>query len=232
MPRRLFFAGLTMIALAPSAGGVQEGRGDFWKTYPELNKAKALAVYAPPPDYPFEARQRGATGKGIAVMEIERDTGKVIGGRMSPSTGNKILDDAALEAFRHWRFKPGTVSHVQIPIRFTMQNLRNAVPQVRRKNGPIEVTNVTGGPKATATYAPRPNYPFDARARRITGTGAVILDIDGKTGSVVSAHMDPSTGHAILDDAALAAFHRWRFRSGISGTFRIPITFTMRGARY
>src|SRR6266536_1517779 len=39
---------------------------------------------------------------------------------MSQSVGNPILDNAALSAFRQWRFRPGTVSKVRIPITFTI----------------------------------------------------------------------------------------------------------------
>ncbi|MEY2565038.1 MAG: hypothetical protein QOH88_3231 [Verrucomicrobiota bacterium] len=41
--------------------------------------------------------------------------------------------------------------------------------------------------------------------------------------------MEKSTGHKILDDAALEAFRQWRFKSG-TGTirkFRTPITYNM-----
>ncbi|PYJ79337.1 MAG: hypothetical protein DME69_05200 [Verrucomicrobia bacterium] len=39
---------------------------------------------------------------------------------MTQSIGSPILDNAATSAFRQWRFKPGTVSKVKIPITFTM----------------------------------------------------------------------------------------------------------------
>ena len=39
---------------------------------------------------------------------------------MEQSTGDPTLDKSAVNAFRKWRFKPGTVSKVRIPIEFTM----------------------------------------------------------------------------------------------------------------
>jgi TonB family protein len=129
------------------------------------------------------------------------------------STGHKILDDAALEAFRQWQFKPGRVDKVKIPITFTM----SGVPLSGR---------------ALAVYAARPQYPAEARSKRWTGTGIVRVDVDRETGQVTSARMLQSTGHQILDEAALNAFRQWRFRPGTVSHVQIPITFTMTGAVY
>jgi len=83
-------------------------------------KGKALAIYAPPPRYPTDARGRRPTGRGIVVMTIDQKTGWVTSARMEKSTGSKLLDEAAVEAFSKWRFKPGTVRHVHSPITFTV----------------------------------------------------------------------------------------------------------------
>lgn len=84
-----------------------------------MSQAKALATYAPRPQYPYEARSRHVTGSGVCVVEVS-SSGSVTGASMASSIGNSILDNAALSAFRQWRFKPGSVSKVRIPITFTM----------------------------------------------------------------------------------------------------------------
>jgi len=38
---------------------------------------------------------------------------------MEQTTGNAILDKSTTDAFRQWRFKPGTVSRVRVPITYT-----------------------------------------------------------------------------------------------------------------
>ena len=81
---------------------------------------KALALYAPAPAYPIEARTRHFTGSGIVLLQVDPKTGYVIGAQMLKSTGHVILDNAALSAFTQWRFKPGTVRQVRMPIRYTM----------------------------------------------------------------------------------------------------------------
>jgi periplasmic protein TonB len=84
-----------------------------------ISSAKALATYAPRPQYPYEARSRHVTGSGVCVVEVG-PSGSVTGASMAQSIGNPILDNAATSAFRQWRFKPGSVSKVKIPITFTM----------------------------------------------------------------------------------------------------------------
>jgi len=76
------------------------------------------AVYTPRPVYRPEWAKQGLAGKGVVLVTIDQQTGKVTGARMLQSTGNKQLDGAALEAYSQWRFQPGTGSQVQIPIEF------------------------------------------------------------------------------------------------------------------
>jgi len=84
------------------------------------SQAKASAISAPRPDYPYEARSRHITGSGVCVVTVDPGSGGVTDATMAQSIGNPILDNSAVSAFRRWRFKPGTVSKVRIPITFTM----------------------------------------------------------------------------------------------------------------
>ena len=85
-----------------------------------MGAAKVLALSAPAPEYPYEARRMRATGSGVALLTIEAATGYVTDVRMLRSTGNAVLDNATISGFRRWRFKPGTVSSVQSPITYTL----------------------------------------------------------------------------------------------------------------
>jgi TonB family protein len=58
----------------------------------------------------------------------------------------------------------------------------------------------------SAVSAPRPEYPYEARVKRITGHGVVLLTIDVQTGNVTDAVMAESTGSPILDNAAVSAW--------------------------
>jgi periplasmic protein TonB len=84
------------------------------------SSAKVLAVNAPRPEYPYEARRQKITGEGTVAMRVDPVTGHVSSVSMAESTGSPVLDNAALSGFRRWRFKPGTVSTVTCPITFTL----------------------------------------------------------------------------------------------------------------
>ena len=85
-----------------------------------FSSAKALATFAPLPKYPLKVRSDGVTGSGVCVVSVDQASGRVTGVSMEQSTGDSTLDKSAVRAFRKWRFKPGTVSKVRIPIEFTM----------------------------------------------------------------------------------------------------------------
>ena len=86
--------------------------------------------------------------------------------------------------------------------------------------------------KAVAISAPRPEYPYEARSRRITGGGVCLLIVDKQSGVVTNATMVQSTGNPILDNSSVSAFRRWRFKPGAVDKVRMPIAFTMAGAQY
>jgi TonB family protein len=86
--------------------------------------------------------------------------------------------------------------------------------------------------RVLAVSAPRPEYPYEARRQRLTGSGMATLTIDPMTGRVTDVWMSRSTGSVGLDDATTSAFRRWRFRPGSVSKVETPITYTLRGAAY
>ncbi|PYJ05222.1 MAG: hypothetical protein DME95_04950 [Verrucomicrobia bacterium] len=85
-----------------------------------LGGVRALVRYAPRPVYPYEARRQRITGSGLALLTVASADGNVVDVRMAQSCGSVILDNATLDAFRRWHFKPGTVERVQVPITYTL----------------------------------------------------------------------------------------------------------------
>jgi protein TonB len=81
-----------------------------------LKAAQAMAVSAPLPEYPYQAKRANITGSGVCVITVDTVSGKVTDAMMTQSTGDGMLDKVTTNTFRKWRFKPGTVSQVRVPI--------------------------------------------------------------------------------------------------------------------
>ena len=92
---------------------------------------------------------------------------------------------------------------------------------------PLAAQISVGRPKPL--YAPKPEYSIQARARRLEGRGVFLLHTR-PDGTVRSVDIIQSTDHPELDQAGVAAFKKWRFRSGV-GDVEVPLEFTMRGSR-
>ena len=83
-----------------------------------LSVAQSMAIAAPLPGYPYEAKRRNLTGSGICLVTVDTATGTVTNATMSRSTGSPLLDKLTVQTFKSWRFKPGTVSQVRVPISY------------------------------------------------------------------------------------------------------------------
>ena len=175
------------------------------------------AIYHPAPEYPNEARRRRFEGNGLFRLDVEDGTGKVTNVSVIKSTGHKMLDKAGIEAFYKWRFPHGPATSVRVPLQFKLEevSVEDAIAQV--------------------TYSPAPVYPILARQfnpaflnsrRSASGSGLFVLIIDRETGKVTQVTTVLSTGQKVLDDAAISAFSRWRFKPKTQfRAVRVPITF-------
>jgi TonB family protein len=83
-----------------------------------LSVAQSMAISAPLPEHTYEMRRRNLTGSGICVVTVDSTTGTVTNATMSQSTGSPVLDKITTQTFKSWRFKPGTVSQVRVPISY------------------------------------------------------------------------------------------------------------------
>ena len=92
-------------------------------TTASLRAVKATVTYGPRPVYPYEARRQRVTGSGVALLAVDQTSGTVTDVLMVRSCGNAILDNSTLDALRRWRFKPGSVTKVQVPITYTLMGV-------------------------------------------------------------------------------------------------------------
>lgn len=113
-------------------------------------------------------------------------------------------------------------------------------PRTNKPAGPVKApqagvpgTMSISGAKAVAIFAPKPDYPYEARSRHVTGSGVALLQVDTSSGNVTDASMAQSIGSPILDNSTVSTFRRWRFRPGACAPrVKVPITYTMTGASY
>jgi protein TonB len=77
----------------------------------------------PAPRYPAQALRSGEQGTVMVSAEISED-GVPSAVEVARSSGSRQLDRAAVDAVRHWRFRPAmadgrpTTGRVQVPISF------------------------------------------------------------------------------------------------------------------
>ena len=84
--------------------GIMSGKRLLIHLTPEQQAAQTM--FAPTPQYPFEARRQHVTGSGYFLIAVKISTGSVIRMFIEQSTGSKLLDAAAVTALKKWRFKP------------------------------------------------------------------------------------------------------------------------------
>jgi TonB family protein len=75
-------------------------------------------------------------------------------------------------------------------------------------------------------FAPAPKYPLSARIHYWTGNG-IFISKTRPDGTVSAVDVRQSTGHEILDQSAIAALRRWRFKAGAVNIVSTPISFWM-----
>ena len=83
-----------------------------------LSLAQSLAITAPLPEYTYEMKRSNLTGSGVCAVTVDTATGTVTNATMFQSTGSPLLDKLTIQTFKNWRFKPGTVSEVRVPISY------------------------------------------------------------------------------------------------------------------
>ncbi|MBY4678295.1 energy transducer TonB [Marinobacterium arenosum] len=92
-------------------------------------QAPQYAMPATPPDYPLRALRRGWQGQVLLQLQLDA-VGRVTAVEVVRSSGYPVLDRAAEQAARRWRFKPAirhgrpVASYVKIPVDFQLKDQR------------------------------------------------------------------------------------------------------------
>ena len=192
----------------------------------------ALLVSAVRPAYPYEARLRRITGAGVAVLKIDRSTGKVASCEMAPSTGNEMLDDAAVEAFRQWRFKPGTIAGVRIPIVFAVSGDQGnqVFTDYHAKGKSMDEALARFLGKGTVEKGPVPEYPRSVPWTNKQGKGVYEIHVR-RDGIVSDVKILERSGDEVFDRTAVDTLRRWRLRRGPL-ILELPLAFRLTPEHY
>lgn len=95
----------------------------------EIRHGDRLAIKRPRLEYPIEARRNKITGSGIVLVKVD-SAGVVTSTEMAQSTGSPILDRAAMDGYRRWRFRPGQDFCYRTPVTFTLPGYSYNSPRV------------------------------------------------------------------------------------------------------
>jgi protein TonB len=107
---------------AAAGGGPDEGVDDGPRAAPRYGGAD---LSNPRPRYPYLARRRGQEGRVLLRVEVTA-AGDAAAVSLRQSSGYRLLDDAAVEAVRKWRFAPASrgghpvAGSVDVPVSFKL----------------------------------------------------------------------------------------------------------------
>jgi protein TonB len=89
--------------------------------------SSAAYLHNPKPTYPAQAQRRNLEGVVVVAIEVS-EAGEPLSTTIKQSSGFMVLDKAALQAVRVWRFAPATrggravSAQVDVPIRFSLND--------------------------------------------------------------------------------------------------------------
>ncbi|MES2402967.1 MAG: TonB family protein [Pseudomonadota bacterium] len=185
-----------------------------------------------PPHYPAEALHKGE--QGMVVLDVTIDArGHVSNVTVDPkgTTAPAILQDAAVDAAKDWRYAPGhehgkaVGGVVRIPVNFSLTG-----------EEPTAGASSSSSPSVDISYKDRnpPQYP--AKAIKKGQQGTVILDVAvDAAGKVTRVQVDRrgTDAPSDLQTVAVAAAWQWKFNPGredgkpTGGMIQIPVNFSL-----
>jgi TonB family protein len=182
----------------------------------------------PKPAFPAAALQKNAEGAVRLRVTVDRN-GNVTQAVIIKSSGNKELDEAAQRGVLSWKMKRGAIKPADLAQgRNIIVDFKEEAAVAARYPGGVSASFGSANSADMWRSAPFPSYPMEARMRHEEGTVRVKVKI-GSLGNVTEAGLLQSSGHKVLDDAAIVALRHWKAHPRYAGqTVAIPIQFTMR----
>ncbi|MEM9541973.1 MAG: energy transducer TonB [Cyanobacteria bacterium P01_E01_bin.42] len=133
-----YIALLTPTALASTDSSIANANATDWKTMGRnssylKNESSLTCLHCPRPEYPREALERGIQGTVKLTVEFD-DRGNVTRVSLEQSSGSEILDIAALEIAREWKFKDfGQLRTVSVAVPFEIFRSRRDLEEEQER---------------------------------------------------------------------------------------------------
>jgi len=162
------------------------------------------------PEYPVELREKGVSGSVVTKLVIDKE-GSVVSA--SAGEGDPALMEYALKAVKQWKFRPYVADGRAVEVETTATiDFSREEPYVRTSKplkGPLRLRISQGVAQDHLIRKVNPQYPEEARAKRIRGDVILKVTID-HTGHVINP--SPVTGDPLLAQAALDAVKQWTYK--------------------
>ncbi len=81
------------------------------------------AIASPGAGYPAAAQKANLSGSGLYELQINK-AGMTTAVAVVKSSKSAVLDQAARSAFLKWRFKPGVLTRVRVPVSWSVNRVR------------------------------------------------------------------------------------------------------------
>jgi len=205
-----------------NAQDLKKFEGDAVRAVGEIKPPKLVKQVAPV--YPQVARQ--ARVEGMVILEAKTDEqGNVVEARVLRSI--PILDQAAIDAVKQWKYEPLVVDGktrkviFTVTVRFMLKEGDKVKTLDKFAQGAIRAENDIKPPKLVKEVLPV--YPEIARLAEVQGV--VILgvktDEEGKVKDVIVLRSIP-----LLDQAAIDAVRQWVYEPLVIDGKAVPVVFT------
>ncbi len=195
-------------AAAAAASADKVGTQPATKQPPPVTKALAAKVPVPP------APKKTTPAKPKPVIKEPLPT-PVIPAPVSPPSAPPPVNQAATHA------------DVAAPAPANTTKASPPANQAAADNG--TASKAAAGNPVACVACPQPDYPAAARRHNMQGVVQLKLELSAE-GSVVNVTVLQSSGHELLDEAAVADVREWQFAPGPPGVTRTAtqrITFKM-----
>jgi TonB family protein len=187
------------------------------KAVGQIKPPKAVAMVRPV--YPEKARKAGI--EGVVILSARANEKGNVEEVMVLNSPDPILNKAAVDAVKQWKYEPLIIDDKPIAVIFTV-TVRFKLKDRDITEGAVEAGDDVAPPKLIKKVAPV--YPEEARKEGLEGV--VILSVRANEyGEVEQVKVLKSV--PLLDEAAIGAVRKWVYEPYISKGKPTPIVFTV-----